>query len=101
MNQSVSFLDSKTPSEIVAVSFKFDQVITSIDSVDSVTVSVVNGTDANVGTMPLNAATILGTTVTQLIRNGIDGNMYLITCNISRGSEKYSLAGYFPVISYK
>jgi hypothetical protein len=101
MSQLVSFLDSKTPSEIVAVSLEFNKVLTTIDTIDSVTISVVSGTDANVSTMLLNSPVKVGTIVTQLIRNGVDGNMYLITGNVTSGNEKYSLAGYLPIVSYK
>jgi len=101
MSQQVGFLDSKTPSEIVAISFEFNKVLTTIDTIDSVVISVVSGTDSNVGTMALNAPVKVGTIVTQLVRNGVDGNMYLITCNVTTGSEKYSLAGYLPIVAYK
>jgi hypothetical protein len=82
--QTVDWLDSKTPGEITAVSFDFKNVVSSVDSVESVSITIKQGIDAGVNNMLLNTATLTGLVVTQLIRNGIDGNTYLITATINK-----------------
>lgn len=89
-------VSSKAPAEIVPVTFNFSKLVTLIDSA-VITNTVVTGTDASSATMLLNAATITGATVTQLIRNGVDGNIYRIRAEIVSGSAKYAMAMDLPI----
>jgi len=72
-------LPIKDPLETVPVSFDFADEIASA-ATPSVSVEVVTGTDASVGSMPTGAPTIAGAVVTQLIRAGVAGNTYRVRC---------------------
>lgn len=89
-------VDKKAPAEIIPVAFDFSSLVSAIDSV-IITITVKSGADPDVGTMPLSSAIITDATVKQLIRNGLDANVYRIRADIMSGSEKYSLAMYLPV----
>ncbi len=90
-------LDDKAPDEIIPVTFEFGSLVTAIDSVLSVAVTVHKGTDANPSTMILNAASVSGTDVTQLIQNGVDAVVYEIRALIQSGQTKYAIKAYLPV----
>lgn len=94
----IESLDSKSPSETISITFDFKNLVSSITSVTSVEIAVKTGTDASVGTMLLGPATLSGTSVIQLVRNGVDGVVYRVRVNIISGSQAYSLAVYLPVI---
>lgn len=96
---NVKNIDSKDPSEIIPVTFDFGRLVTSIDSVTGVSVSVKGGVDEAVGNMKLGACQINGKQVTQIIRNGVDNVTYMIRADISSESFKYSLACYMAVKS--
>jgi hypothetical protein len=99
--QTVDWFDSKTPAEIVAISFDFKNVVASVDSIDSVLISVKEGVDSSVNSMLFNSPTLIGSVVTQLISGGVQGATYLISATVIKGNEKYSLAGYLPIKAYQ
>jgi hypothetical protein len=99
--QSINFIDSKTPGEVIPIVFKFENIVSSISAVSSVSVTLVSGTDGSPSSIISGTATFSGTSVTQAIQNGVDGCIYLIVCNITSGSNIYSLACYLPVVTYK
>lgn len=92
--QSIS---SKTPAEIIPVTFDYTAILASIDAVLSVTIAVYTGTDAEVGTMLSGGPNVAGTQVTQLVRNGVAGVVYMLTALVTSGTSKYELAGFLPV----
>jgi hypothetical protein len=93
----VDRIAAKDPAEIVPVTFDFSALAASIDSIVAVTASVKSGADPSVGAMLYGAATISGTEVRQLVRNGVSGAIYLLRADIAKGSERYALACYLPV----
>ena len=88
---------SKTPNEIVPLSFDFSAVLTLVSAVASLTISVVDGTDADVATMLDGAAEIQGPIVVQMVRGGVDGVTYELRCLAANGAERYELVGQLPV----
>jgi len=93
----VKNMDSKAPWEIVPVTFNFEKLVTTIDSA-TVTVSVRVGTDPSPIDLIFSSPITNGHYVQQLIQGGIDGVIYRIRADITSGNEKYSLAGYLPVV---
>lgn len=94
----VIMVSDKAPQEVVPITFDFSRVVSSIDSVSTVTINVISGVDGGTGTMLFGASVISGTVVSQLIRNGLDGVFYRVQADILKGSEKYSLACDLPVV---
>lgn len=92
-------LSSKTSAEVVPVSFNFSKLTPgpSAITVDSVDVSVYSGTDTAVGAMKFGVPTIVGTTVIQLVQNGVHGVQYMVKAIVSYNLEKYEMASLLPV----
>lgn len=93
----IKVLSDKDPLEIIPVVFDFTNVVAAIDSVVSIGVTVYKGTDASASSMPLNSAVIDGTTVVQLIRNGVSGVSYKLRADILVGQQRYALSAILPV----
>lgn len=93
----IKVLSSKTPEEIIAVSFDFSRLVDSIDSVVSVSVTAHKGTDANPSAMLLNAPVVSGNLVLQLIQGGVDTVYYKVRALITSGQQKYALSAILPV----
>lgn len=74
--------DSKDPEEIITVTFPFSEELgaATIDSVDSVSISIVNGTDPDVGAMLNGAAQISAGDILQSVRNGVAAVDYKLRC---------------------
>ena len=90
---------NKDPSEIVLVTFDFTNVTTTVAS-PTVAATVAYGTDGNPSAILSGAATVVGTTVTQLITGGLNGVSYKLECTITGGSgTKFVLADTMPVVS--
>jgi len=89
-------VDEKEPGEIIPVAFDFSALVDVIDSV-IISISVRTGIDVNVSTMLFGTSIITDAVITQLIRNGLDTNVYKIKADIFSGSKKYSLALHLPV----
>jgi len=92
-------LTPKDPAEIIPVKFDFAALLSTITSVSSVSVSLKTGVDPNVATMKQGTEEISGTSVIQLIKNGVSGATYIVRCEVISGSEKYALAAILPVES--
>jgi len=86
----------KAPAEVIPVTFDFKNLLDGIDSA-TVSVSIKTGTDANPAALLYSSAQITGTQVRQLIQGGVDGVVYLIRVDATRGSEQYAGAAYLPV----
>jgi hypothetical protein len=99
---SIAKLSSKTPDEIVAVTFDFSNTVDTITSVSSIAISLYSGvTDSGMSAMlDSQGGVISGTTVAQLVKNGLDGNIYKLTCEIISTSEKYALSCLLPIYVY-
>jgi len=92
------FESKKAPSEVIPITFDFTALLPlGIDSVETLSISVVNGADPDTGTMKVGVATIQNSVVTQLIQNGLSGVKYLITCLVVYGQIKFQLGGYLVV----
>ena len=90
-------ISSKTQDEIIPVSFDFGALIASIDSVQSVGVTVLLGEDAAAGAMLYNSPVITGAVCTQTVRYGIVGNSYAISVLVNSGVLKYELTAAISV----
>jgi len=86
-------ISDKVPSEIIPVSFEYSNIVSAVDSVVSVSITVMTGTDPDVADMLYGAYTLTGTRVVQLVRNGVAGTVYRLSCLVSVGSEKYEIDG--------
>jgi hypothetical protein len=90
-------IDPKDPVEIIPVTFNFGKLISQIETV-VVTISVVEGTDNDVANMIFGSYQVSGSTLKQLIRNGVHGTRYLIKAVVTdSGGLKYALACYMTV----
>lgn len=90
-------LSSKAPDEIIPVTFEFSGLVTAIDSVLSIEITVQSGTDASPSALILGSPSVSGTDVTQLVQVGVDGVVYQIRALIQSGQLKYALKAYLPV----
>lgn len=74
--------DSKDPDETITITFPFGDELgaATIASVDYVTIALINGTDAAVGTMLNGAAEISGGDVFQSVRYGVHQADYKVRC---------------------
>lgn len=93
----IKVMSSKAPDEIIAVSFDFSRLVTSIDSVVSVAVTVHKGADNNPSAMILNSPIISGATVSQLLQGGLDTVYYKVRALIAVGQQRYALTAILPV----
>ncbi len=93
----IRVLSDKAPDEIIPVTFDFASLVTSIDSVVSVAVTVHKGVDASPSALILNTAIVNGTDVTQLIQGGLDTVFYKVRALIQSGQERYALEALLPV----
>lgn len=94
-------ISAKVPAEIIPVTFDYSEIgITTIDSVATVGISLISGTDADIATMIVGAPTVSGATVTQLVQNGVAGCTYRLYCLIVSGSEKYQINGDMDVLEW-
>lgn len=93
-------LSPKDPSEVVSLSADYAALLADGETIASASVSlaVLHGNDANVGTMLLGGAAIAGSVVTHLVRNGVDAVDYtfsvLATTNLG---QILKLSGVLPV----
>lgn len=94
---NTEWFDSKTPAEIVPIGFEFIHIVSEISAIESIAIEVINGIDPDVNTMLYGAPSLSGTTVTQLLRNGVDGVTYRIIVTVTRNLEKYQLSGYMKI----
>lgn len=92
----IETLDGKAPYEVIPVTLDFSPIVSTIDNA-FVSISVYHGADASYQSMLLGAFVVDGASVGQLIRNGVNGVIYLIRANIISGNERYSLGVYLPV----
>ena len=93
----IKALSSKAPDEVVPVIFEFGGLVTAIDSVVSLSVTVHKGTDPDPSTMILNASSVDGTDVTQLIQGGLDTVIYKVRALVQSGQLRYALEAHLPV----
>lgn len=93
---SLDLTDDKDPWESVVVEFDFTGELVSIDSA-TVVVTPVNGTDAGASAMLEGALQIIGSSVYQRVRNGVDKLNYKLRCEAVSGSDKRVRAGVLPV----
>jgi hypothetical protein len=85
-------ISAKVPAEIIPVVFDFASLsLTSVDSVIQTGVEVTKGTDAAASSMLLGSPTLTGTTAVQLVRNGVAGCTYNLSCLVAVGNERYQL----------
>ena len=94
---AAKYISSKDPSELIPITFDFSGLVTSIDTIASIAISVISGTDPNVATMLYSSAQKTGTNVIQLVQNGVNNAAYKIRADIVSGSEKYAIAAIFNV----
>jgi len=88
----------KSPNEVVPIVFDFSNKLPNgIESLLTLSISVKNGADSNVSSMPLGSAVVNGSVVTQLLQGGVSGTTYLITCYVGYGQIKYEIGGYLVV----
>lgn len=87
-------INSKVPAEVIPVIFDYSNLLTAITSVVQIGITVITGVDPAVNTMLLGSATISGTNVVQLVRNGVAGVTYRLNCLVAVGSnERYQIDG--------
>jgi len=85
--------------EIIPIIFDFTAMLNTITSINSVSITVKTGIDANVSAMIEGVPQISGTSIIQLIKNGVAGASYYIRADVVSGAEKYALAAILPVES--
>lgn len=86
-------ISNKVPAEIIPVTFDFSEILPSIDSIVQVGVNVMTGTDAGSAAMLLGSPSLAGTSVVQIVRNGLDGVTYRLYCLVAHGGERYQIDG--------
>jgi len=91
-------LTTKAPSEYITLRFKFSNLVSAIDTVESVSIQVASGIDPAVASMLVGNNSKNGTNVYQLVKGGVNGVVYIVRANIIRGTERFSLAAYLPVL---
>jgi len=97
MNNQDGELDSKTPAEIITITFDFSAIVKTL-SLPVIAIEVISGTDINVMSMLLGTPQISGKRVLQRIQAGIRGTVYKVSCLItSDGIEKFELSGELTV----
>lgn len=92
-------LPDKDPAEIITIPFDFSSEIgaATISSV-VVTITVANGTDANVAAMLNGAATISGSSALQSVTLGVNAVDYALRCLATlNNGQKILRAGTLPV----
>lgn len=89
-------LPPKHPSEAFAVTFDFARLTTSIDSA-SVSVSLAAGVDASPAAVLDGAAQVVGTTVLQRVRGGVDMANYFFLANAVSGLDTWSVEALLAV----
>jgi len=83
----------KVPAEIIPVTFDFADIALTVDSIAQIGIAVITGTDPASAAMILGSPTLTGSTITQLIRNGVAGVKYRLFCLVNIGVEKYQIDG--------
>lgn len=90
----------KDPGETEVFTFDFVNWLNgdSITGTPTMTCAVKTGTDPDAADMISGGAIIQGTKISQLIRDGLDGNEYEITCTFSTdGGQTLKGAALLPV----
>ena len=92
---TIRFID-KDPGDIVTVTFDFTADAEAVTS-PTITVTVLQGTDATPAAILLGAPTIEGAIVRQRVQAGADGVDYGLQCFAFNGSDRYSIEAILPV----
>jgi hypothetical protein len=93
-------LSSKDPEETVLLRFYFDNIISAIDTVEAMELSLYSGTtDVDMAAMLVGTPTISVAQVMQLVQGGVDGNEYKLRCTVNSGDETYLAAVILPIVS--
>ena len=93
-------MSPKDPSEIISLSFDFSAILEDGETLSSPSlgISVLHGTDANVGSMFTGVSIITGGVVSNLVQSGVDAVDYLATCLITTSlGQNLKLSGILPV----
>lgn len=91
-------LSPKAPAEIITLIFDFT-ALTSTPTNPVVTVTALTySADPSPSGILQGLPTVIGSKVTQLIQNGVNGVYYEVTCQVDSGSERYTLTDVLPVI---
>jgi len=93
-------ISDKVPAEIIPVTFDFSSLpLTAVDSVVSVTVTVITGTDAAAAAMLQGAPVLTGVKAVQLVKAGVAGVRYNLACLAAVGAERYQIDGMMDVVT--
>jgi hypothetical protein len=93
------FIDTKSPSEVIPVSFDFSALISGAIDTSGVTVTVHSGgADASAASMSSIAKSVSGKVITQPISGGVGGVTYFISCYAASGNIRVELGVYLTVI---
>ncbi len=93
-------INSKVPTEVIPVVFDYSEITQTIDSIASIGIAVITGTDASSALMLVGSPVITGTSVVQLVRNGVVGVKYRLFCLATVNSEKYQIDGDMSCIAW-
>ena len=88
-------ISAKVPAEVIPVTFDYSEMLpaNTTMAIVSTAVAVVTGTDASAAAMLYGASVLDGLTVVQLVRNGVAGVTYNLSCLVSVGNERYQIDG--------
>ena len=88
-------ISAKVPAEVIPVTFDYSEMLPAATamSIVSTAIAVVTGTDASASSMLFGSPVLDGLTVVQLVRNGVAGVTYNLSCLVAVGSEKYQIDG--------
>ena len=92
----------KDNEEVYTLGFDYSELLQDTETLSSATMAIdlASGTtDAAMATMLLGACTINGTVVSQMVRNGVAGNVYRLDCLVTTSlSNKYMLNGTIAIV---
>lgn len=95
-------LSSKSPDEVVSISFDFTRQLEDGETIQSVLISlaVAHGSDPAAGSMLTSTEDISGGIVSRLVRHGVDDTDYLLACLATTSlGQVLKLSGILPVRS--
>jgi len=90
-------LSPKDAAEVIPVTFDFSNLVTTIDSAETTTVTTYSGIDATPSSLIQGDPIVSEPVIVQMIRGGVNGNSYKLRATIVSGSEKYVLSAILPV----
>ncbi len=88
----------KDPAEIITLTFDF-AALTMTPTLPVVTVSALTySADPSPSGILYGSPAVTGAKITQMIRNGVSGVYYEVTCQVDSGGERYTMTEVLPVL---